>query len=117
LGLAPEALLSRGFLVGRVLDANRAPVAGARLRGRATANLTACGAGAPCLRYFRVDGQGFEPLGTEATTAGGAFLVLGPGDGVVQDSFYLQDLEGDYADIPAGISPGSGFHTAFVPRP
>lgn len=117
LGLAPEALLNRGFLVGRALDAERRPIAGARLRGRANANLTACGAGAPCLRYFREDGQGFEPLGTEATTALGAFLVLGPGDGVVQDSFYLQDREAEYADIPAGISPGSGFHTAFVPRP
>ncbi len=115
LDLPDGALEQRGFLVGRVLGPE-GPVSGAQVRGRQLANLLGCDDGGACLRFFGDDLNRLRPPGAGETAGSGAFLVIGNGMEVLQDAFYVDNLPG-YSDIPAGMSPGSGFHTAFVPSP
>jgi hypothetical protein len=119
LGLAPGALQQTGFLVGRVLGADFAPVAGATVGARRVGDLAACVDGQSCLRFFDDDPRltGLRPAGTTTTGASGAFLVVRGGDGAYQDRFFATDTRASYGEITAGANPGSGFHIAFVPQP
>lgn len=118
LGLPARGLEQTGFLLGRVFEIGAeglSPLASAQVRGRLNGDLPACVQS--CLRFFDDDPglTGFQPAGAQRTGASGGFLIIRGGPNILQDQFFV-DGNPEYADIPAGASPGSGFHTAFVPQ-
>ena len=119
LGLGEFGLENSGFLIGRVLtfgESGLIPVADARVRG-SSVDMIACAEDTPCMRFFNDDPglTGFQPVGSGATGASGAFLMILRGAPVFQDQFIVDRQQDVYAPIPGGASQGSGFHTAFVP--
>ena len=122
LGLGDGGLEQTGFLVGRALQVTAEglrPAAGVEVESRPTANLHACAADAPCLRFFDDDQRlvGFQDEGATTTGASGAFLLIRRGASpVFQAQFYAVGDDG-FMPVPAGASVGSGFHTALVKAP
>ena len=113
-------LEGNGFLIGRVLtigEAGVAPLAGAEVVA-ASGDLTVCGDGETCMRFFDDDPRlvGFQAVGATRTGASGVFMLIRGGNvRLIQDLISVADPAGVYGPIPVGASAGSGFHTAFVP--
>ncbi|MFN3202927.1 MAG: hypothetical protein ACE366_31330 [Bradymonadia bacterium] len=114
LGLPGGTLEASGAFVGRVVDAQGAPVIGARVRALG-GDYATCPENDHCLRFFDSTVlDGFLEVGTRETNLSGAFLIIRGGAEAFQDNLVIDQPEG-YTPLPAGANPGSVFHGVFRP--